>query len=31
MEHLGIPWHKAPGEAEAECAEVQKLGVVDAV
>jgi Holliday junction resolvase YEN1 len=31
LEHLGIPWHKAPGEAEAECAELQKLGVVDAV
>jgi Holliday junction resolvase YEN1 len=31
MEHLGIPWHKAPGEAEAECAELQKLGVADAV
>jgi len=29
--HLGVPWHQAPAEAEAECAEMQRLGVVDAV
>ncbi|OTA55277.1 PIN domain-like protein [Hypoxylon sp. EC38] len=28
---LGIPHHEAPGEAEAECARLEALGVVDAV
>ena len=28
---LGIPYHDAPGEAEAECAVLQRHGVVDAV
>lgn len=28
---LGIPWWQAPGEAEAECAQMQRLGLVDAV
>lgn len=28
---LGVPWHRAPAEAEAECAMLQKLGIVDAV
>ena len=28
---LGITWHNAPGEAEAECALLQKHGIVDAV
>ncbi|KAI0152661.1 PIN domain-like protein [Xylariaceae sp. FL1272] len=31
LDHLGVPHHKAPGEAEAECARLQILGVVDAV
>lgn len=30
-EVLGIPWWQAPGEAEAECAQMQRLGLVDAV
>ncbi|KAI1474364.1 PIN domain-like protein [Daldinia eschscholtzii] len=29
--HLGVPYHQAPGEAEAECAKMQSLGIVDAV
>ena len=28
---LGLPYHEAPGEAEAECALFQKEGIVDAV
>ena len=28
---LGIPYHDAPGEAEAECALLQQQGIVDAV
>lgn len=28
---LGIPYQEAPGEAEAQCARLQKLGIVDAV
>lgn len=28
---LKVPYHQAPGEAEAECAKLQRLGVVDAV
>jgi Holliday junction resolvase YEN1 len=31
LENLGVPWHRAPAEAEAECAKLQKLGIVDAV
>lgn len=31
LEKLAIPWHKAPAEAEAECAQLSKLGIVDAV
>ncbi|KAM0712437.1 hypothetical protein Q7P37_011533 [Cladosporium fusiforme] len=31
LDHLKIPHHQAPGEAEAECAAMQRLGVVDAV
>lgn len=30
-EKLGIPWWQAPAEAEAECARMQELGIVDAV
>lgn len=29
--YLGVAYHQAPGEAEAECARLQRLGVVDAV
>ncbi|TEY82796.1 hypothetical protein BOTCAL_0027g00340 [Botryotinia calthae] len=28
---LGVRWHEAPGEAEAECAVLQRRGVVDCV
>ncbi|KAF2159574.1 hypothetical protein M409DRAFT_60648 [Zasmidium cellare ATCC 36951] len=28
---LKVPYHQAPGEAEAECAKLQRLGIVDAV
>ena len=31
LECFGIPYQLAPAEAEAECAELQKLGIVDAV
>ena len=31
LKHFGFPWHVAPGEAEAECALLQKEGLVDAV
>ncbi|KAF2873803.1 PIN domain-like protein [Massariosphaeria phaeospora] len=31
LAHFRIPHHEAPGEAEAECARLQVLGIVDAV
>lgn len=31
LKYLGVPHHEAPGEAEAECARMQILGLVDAV
>lgn len=31
LKHFGFPMHHAPGEAEAECALLQKEGLVDAV
>lgn len=31
LDLIGFPYHVAPGEAEAECASLQKEGVVDAV
>ncbi|CAG5181449.1 uncharacterized protein ALTATR162_LOCUS9768 [Alternaria atra] len=31
LQCFGIPYHEAPGEAEAECARLQILGLVDAV
>jgi hypothetical protein len=31
LENLGVLWHRAPAEAEAECANLQMLGSVDAV
>ncbi|KAF2091399.1 PIN domain-like protein, partial [Saccharata proteae CBS 121410] len=31
LTHLGVPFHTAPAEAEAECASLQQEGVVDAV
>lgn len=31
LDKFGMPWHVAPGEAEAECAHLQMLGLVDAV
>ncbi|KAH6875952.1 hypothetical protein BKA58DRAFT_132119 [Alternaria rosae] len=31
LQYFGIPYHEAPGEAEAECARLQILGMVDAV
>ncbi|USP82050.1 hypothetical protein yc1106_09324 [Curvularia clavata] len=31
LKYLGVPYHEAPGEAEAECARLQVLGLVDAV
>lgn len=31
FDRLHVPYHRAPGEAEAECARLQQLNVVDAV
>ncbi|KAI5296565.1 hypothetical protein KEM52_000013 [Ascosphaera acerosa] len=31
LDAFKLPWHTAPGEAEAECALLQRAGVVDAV
>ncbi|EFQ27189.1 uncharacterized protein GLRG_02360 [Colletotrichum graminicola M1.001] len=31
LDHIYVPWHQAPGEAEAECALLQQKGLVDAV
>ncbi|KAI7460003.1 hypothetical protein KC357_g9069 [Hortaea werneckii] len=31
LRQFGFPWHVAPGEAEAECAVLQREGLVDAV
>lgn len=31
LKHFGFPMHHAPGEAEAECALLQREGIVDAV
>ncbi|KAF2743540.1 hypothetical protein M011DRAFT_410403, partial [Sporormia fimetaria CBS 119925] len=31
LRSLAVPYHEAPAEAEAECARLQQLGVVDAV
>ncbi|KAJ5024041.1 hypothetical protein J3E72DRAFT_387426 [Bipolaris maydis] len=31
LKYLGVLYHEAPGEAEAECARMQILGIVDAV
>lgn len=31
LDHLKVPYHRAPAEAEAECARMQQLGIVDAV
>lgn len=31
LKQFGFPWHVAPGEAEAECAILQREGLVDAV
>jgi len=31
LNHFGFPYHVAPGEAEAECALLQRQGIVDAV
>ncbi|CAD0055578.1 unnamed protein product [Aureobasidium pullulans] len=31
LDHLKIPHHRAPAEAEAECARLNELGIVDAV
>ncbi|KAF2233122.1 hypothetical protein EV356DRAFT_215388 [Viridothelium virens] len=31
LQQFGFPYHRAPGEAEAECALLQRKGVVDAV
>ncbi|KAM7197426.1 PIN domain-like protein [Naviculisporaceae sp. PSN 640] len=31
LEHMGLPYRDAPAEAEAECAAMEKAGIVDAV
>ncbi|OBR14173.1 PHD-finger domain-containing protein [Colletotrichum higginsianum IMI 349063] len=31
LDHFLVPWHQAPGEAEAECVMLQQKGLVDAV
>ncbi|KAH8807402.1 hypothetical protein F5884DRAFT_789187 [Xylogone sp. PMI_703] len=31
LTNIGIPWHEAPAEAEAECAKMEMEGIVDAV
>ena len=31
LDALKVPHHRAPGEAEAECAKLQQEGIVDAV
>ena len=31
LDYFGVPYHDAPGEAEAECALLQQEGIVDAV
>lgn len=31
LKFLGVKWHEAPGEAEAECAVLQRRGMVDCV
>ncbi|GKT44043.1 flap endonuclease GEN 1 [Colletotrichum spaethianum] len=31
LDHILVPWHQAPGEAEAECALLQQKGLVDAI
>ena len=31
LTHIGVPWHEAPAEAEAECAKMEIEGVVDGV
>jgi Holliday junction resolvase YEN1 len=31
LDRLSVPWHEAPGEAEAECAAMEKYGLVDAI
>lgn len=31
LDHLKVPYHRAPAEAEAECARMHQLGIVDAV
>ncbi|KAK8246597.1 hypothetical protein HDK90DRAFT_15316 [Phyllosticta capitalensis] len=31
LDRLRVPHHRAPGEAEAECARLQQMGIVDAV
>ena len=31
LNHFGFPYHTAPGEAEAECALLQREGIADAV
>ncbi|KAF2094690.1 PIN domain-like protein, partial [Rhizodiscina lignyota] len=31
FDYMGVPYHNAPGDAEAECVRLEQLGVVDAV